>query len=73
MYRRLYVPADADILICAGDDCEGFNPTDLQDFFTWYATIPARLRIFVRGNCRGRARDTTFINVSYFEKLRTLL
>ena len=31
MYRKLEVPADADILICAGDACEGFNPADLQD------------------------------------------
>ena len=50
MYRRLIVPAGTDILICAGDACEGFNPSDLQDFFTWYAAIPAELRIFVPGN-----------------------
>ena len=50
MYRRLNVPADAEILICAGDACEGFNPADLQDFFTWFAAIHARLRIFVPGN-----------------------
>ena len=50
MYRRLEVPADADILICAGDACEGFDPADLQDFFAWYAAIPASLRIFVAGN-----------------------
>ena len=50
MYRRLAVPADADILICAGDACEGFNPADLQDFFEWYGAIPAKLRIFVPGN-----------------------
>ena len=50
MYRRLNVPADADILICAGDACEGFNPEDLEDFFEWYLAIPAMLRIFVPGN-----------------------
>lgn len=50
MYRRLFVPTEADILICAGDACEGFNPTDLEDFFSWYASIPAKLRIFVPGN-----------------------
>jgi len=50
MYRRLFVPAEADILICAGDACEGFNPADLVDFFAWYAAIPAKLRIFVPGN-----------------------
>ena len=50
MYRRLAIPADADIFICAGDACEGFNPADLQDFFVWYTSIPALLRIFVPGN-----------------------
>ena len=50
MYRRLEVPSDADLLICAGDACEGFNPADLQDFFSWYLSIPAKLRIFVPGN-----------------------
>jgi len=50
MYRRLSIPADADILICAGDACEGFNPADLQDFFEWFVAIPAKLRIFVPGN-----------------------
>lgn len=50
MYRRLAIPAEADILICAGDACEGFNPADLQDFFAWYTSIPAKLRFFVPGN-----------------------
>lgn len=50
MYRRLFVPAEADILICAGDACKGFNPADLEDFFAWYAAIPAKLKIFVPGN-----------------------
>ena len=50
MYRRLSIPADADILICSGDACEGFNPADLNDFFDWYTSIPAKLRIFVPGN-----------------------
>ena len=50
MYRRLTIPADTDILICAGDACEGFNPAGLQDFFEWYGAIPAKLRIIVPGN-----------------------
>lgn len=50
MYRRLSIPADTDILICAGDACEGFSPAYLKDFFAWYTTIPANLRIFVPGN-----------------------
>jgi hypothetical protein len=32
MYRRLFVPPEADILICAKDPCEGFYPADLEDF-----------------------------------------
>jgi len=50
MYRRLSIPADANILICAGDSCEGFNPAELNDFFDWYISVPAKLRIFVPGN-----------------------
>ena len=50
MYRRLQVPGDADILVCAGDACEGFAPGELKDFFAWYISIPAKLRIFVAGN-----------------------
>lgn len=50
MYRRLSIPADADILISAGDACEGFTPADLEDFSDWYTSIPAKLRIFVPGN-----------------------
>ena len=50
MYRRLTVPADADILICAGDACEGFSADSLTDFFEWFRAIPAKLRIFVPGN-----------------------
>jgi predicted phosphodiesterase len=50
LYRRLSVPADADILVCAGDACEGFAPDELKDFFAWYNSIPAIIRIFVAGN-----------------------
>ena len=50
MYRWLNAPNDADILICAGDACEGFAPDQLKDFFAWYVSIPAKLRIFVAGN-----------------------
>lgn len=50
MYRQLRVPSEADILICAGDACEGFAPDELKDFFAWYHSVPAKLRIFVAGN-----------------------
>ena len=78
MYRRLTIPADTDILICAGDACEGFNPAGLQDFFEWYGAIPAKLRIFGHVHEEGLQRkamlgSTTFLNVSYFEELRKLL
>ena len=74
MYRRLAVPADVDILICAGDACEGFNPADLEDFFAWYTSIPAKLRIFVPGNHDrifnlepARARNLIPCGVVYLE------
>ena len=74
MYRRLSIPADADILICAGDACEGFNPADLKDFFAWYTSIPAKLRIFVPGNHErifnqepARARNLIPDGVVYLE------
>lgn len=50
MYRRLVVPNEADVIICAGDACEGFAPDQLKDFFDWYVSIQAKLRIFVAGN-----------------------
>lgn len=50
MYRKLEVPPQADILICAGDACEGFNPADQHDFFNWYGSLPAAFRVFVPGN-----------------------
>ena len=50
MYRRLDAPADADVLICVGDACEGFAVEGLKDFFSWYNSLSAKLRIFVAGN-----------------------
>ena len=74
MYRRLSIPADADILISAGDACEGFNPADLEDFFAWYTSIPAKLRIFGPGNHDrifnqepARARNLIPCGVVYLE------
>ena len=74
MYRRLSIPADADILISAGDACEGFNRADLEDFFAWYTSFPAKLRIFVPGNHDrifnqepARARNLIPCGVVYLE------
>jgi hypothetical protein len=49
MYRRMRVPADADILVCAGDACESFAPGELKDFFAMFISLPAKFRIFVAG------------------------
>lgn len=75
MFRRLSIPAEAEIFICAGDACEGFNPADLQDFFAWYTSIPAKLRIFVAGNHDRifnqepiRARDLILGGVVYLDR-----
>ena len=74
MYRRLAIPAEADILICSGDACEGFSPADLKDFFDWYSSMPAKLRIFVPGNHDrifnqepARARNLIPCGVVYLE------
>lgn len=48
MHEKLSIPAHIDILICAGDvETDSCN---LQTFMKWYASIPAKLRLFVPGN-----------------------
>lgn len=49
-HSELKIPQESDILICAGDGVNGFELSELQDFFCWYASIPAKLRLFVAGN-----------------------
>lgn len=82
MYRKLPVPQDVDILICARDACEGFAPDALKDFFEWYLAIPAKLRpkyhIFGHVHEEGLKRKamlggTAYLNVSCFERLRQVL
>ena len=50
MHRRLGIPADADILVCAGDGTSDFSKDNMADFLNWYSSVPARLRIFIAGN-----------------------
>lgn len=50
MHRRLAIPEDADILVCAGDGSSDFSTQSLTGFLEWYAHIPAKLRIFIAGN-----------------------
>lgn len=48
MHEELSIPAHVDILICAGD--VETDSCDLRTFMKWYASIPAKLRLFVPGN-----------------------
>lgn len=48
MHEKVTVPPNADILICVGD--VESDSCDLTSFMSWYAAIPARLRLFTPGN-----------------------
>lgn len=50
MHRELSIPKDTDILICAGDVVSDFQEDGLSDFFDWFSSCPAQLRLFVPGN-----------------------
>ncbi|WP_368502028.1 metallophosphoesterase [Capnocytophaga sp.] len=50
MHHKLEIPQEADILICAGDGIQGFSENEFPHFLEWYASLPAKLRIFVAGN-----------------------
>ena len=47
MHRKLSIPKDTDILICAGDVVSDFQENGLSDFFDWFSSCPAQLRLFV--------------------------
>ena len=51
LHRKMLVPCDADVVICAGDAVEdNLSPEDYRDFLDWFEAVPAGLRIFVPGN-----------------------
>ncbi len=50
MHRELSIPKGTDILICAGDVVSDFQENELSDFFDWFSSCPAQLRLFVPGN-----------------------
>ena len=50
MHRKLSIPKGTDILICAGDVVSDFQENELSDFFDWFSSCPAQLRLFVPGN-----------------------
>ena len=45
-----YYSEIADILVCAGDVCDGGDEAQLCDFFDWFASQPAKHKLFVPGN-----------------------
>lgn len=50
-HRQLQVPEDVDIVICAGDAVEDdLRGGEYDDFIEWFASLPARWKIFVPGN-----------------------
>lgn len=50
-YRKLEMPGDADIVICAGDAVEDdLKGGEYDDFIEWFAGLQAEWRIFVPGN-----------------------
>lgn len=50
MHRKLSIPKGTDILICAGDVVLDFQEDGLSDFFDWFSSCAAQLRLFVPGN-----------------------
>lgn len=50
-HRRLQVPEDADIVICAGDAVEDdLKGGEYDDFIAWFGALPAKWKLFVPGN-----------------------
>jgi len=50
-HRRLQVPEDADIIICAGDAVEdNLKGYEYEDFISWFGALPPKWKLFVPGN-----------------------
>lgn len=50
-HRKLQVPEDADIVICAGDAVEDdLKGGEYDDFIDWFGGLKAKWKIFVPGN-----------------------
>jgi hypothetical protein len=51
LHNALHIPADTDILICAGDAVEdNLDPADYRAFIDWFRQQPGELKFFVPGN-----------------------
>lgn len=50
-HRRMQVPEDANIVICAGDAVEdNLKGIEYDDFISWFGALPAKWKLFVPGN-----------------------
>ena len=50
-HRKLQVPENVDIVICAGDAVEdNLVGDEYDDFIEWFASLPCKWKIFVPGN-----------------------
>lgn len=50
-HRKLQVPTDARIVICAGDAVEdNLKGDEYDDFIAWFGALPAKWKLFVPGN-----------------------
>ena len=51
IHRKLQVPENVDIVICAGDTVEdNLVGDEFDDFIEWFASLPCKWKIFVPGN-----------------------
>lgn len=47
-HRKLQVPTDARIVICAGDAVEdNLKGDEYDDFIAWFGALPAKWKLFV--------------------------
>ena len=50
-HKKLKVPKNVDIVICAGDAVEdNLAGNEYDDFIEWFASLPCKWKIFVPGN-----------------------
>lgn len=49
-HREVIVPDGIDIIIHAGDICEGGDESQIKDFFDWFSGLDIPHKIFVAGN-----------------------
>lgn len=68
MHKRLHIPEEADILLCAGDVVSGFGKDGMKNFFSWLLSHPAKLYIFVAGNHELFLEDSLEQTISLLPK-----